>query len=92
MTREIAELIIQEIQKKCGAISNEVIVPLDTRGNLKSYIEAFRVDHVIVGVYNDNLDIVDTYRLSYTDMSLKELKRVLDAYVLFKEEVLDLED
>lgn len=49
---------------------------LDTRGNLVSLIEDFREDNVIVVVYNDSYSIVDTYRLSYTDIPLVTLKEV----------------
>jgi len=84
MKNKVKDCVVQHIQRRYSLLNKDVVVPLDTRGNLKSYIEAYMIDHVIVGVYNDNKDIVDTYRLSYTDMSLKELKTILDSCLLFR--------
>ena len=76
--------IIQDIQHiiycygifDIGEVQAEVSPSLDTRGNLTSLIEDFREDNVIVVVYNDSYSIVDTYRLSYTDIPLVTLKEV----------------
>lgn len=91
ITQDIGSIIsrygIFDIAEVCGEISPS----LDTRGNLTSLIEEFRTDHAIVVVYNNDYSIVDTYRLSYTDMPLDTLKEVRELCLQYQELQADLE-
>lgn len=92
-----AELIIQEIKRviakegmfSIGEVQIESSPSLDTRGNLESFVEVFYLDHAIVVVYNRDYNMVDSYRLSYTDMplsTLKEIRKVCLEYEQLQEE------
>ena len=74
-----------------GEVQGEVSPSIETRGNLTSLLEEFRQDHAIVVVYNNNYSIVDTYRLSYTDMPLDTLKEVQALCLQYEELQADLD-
>ncbi len=91
--------IIQDIQHiiycygifDIGEVQSEVSPSLDTRGNLVSLIEDFREDNAIVVVYNDSYSIVDTYRLSYSNMCVDTLKQIHIICLLYEQQQLDLD-
>ena len=74
-----------------GEVQGEVSPSIETRGNLVSLLEEFRQDHAIVVVYDSNYSIVDTYRLSYTDMPLDTLKEVRALCLQYEEIQADLD-
>ena len=74
-----------------GEVQGEVSPSIETRGNLVSLLEEFRQDHAIVVVYDSNYSIVDTYRLSYTDMPLVTLKEVRALCLQYEEIQADLD-
>lgn len=74
-----------------GEVYGEVSPSIETRGNLVSLLEEFRQDHAIVVVYDSNYSIVDTYRLSYTDMPLVTLKEVRALCLQYEEIQADLD-
>ncbi len=93
------EIIIQDIQyiiSQYGIFDIQEVLAtspsVDTRGNLKSLIEGFQTNNAIIVVYNRDYTIVDTYRLSYEDMSLNTLKQVRAGCLLYQQLQLDLEN
>lgn len=87
---------IQYVIAKNGTFSIEEALDIEcprieTRGNLDSYIESLREDSGIVVTYDYNGDIVDSYRLSYSDMSSKELGQVLDVCLQYQKLQADLD-
>jgi hypothetical protein len=74
-----------------GEVQGEVSPSIETRGNLTSLLEEFRQDHAIVVVYDNDYSIVDTYRLSYTDMPLDTLKEVQALCLQYEEIQADLD-
>lgn len=93
------DLLIQDIRHTIarhgifdiGEILDATSPSLQNRGNLCSLIEEFRQDHCMVVTYNDAYSIVDTYRLSYSEMNIKELGEVLDICLLYQQQELDLD-
>ncbi len=72
-------------------VYGEVSPSIETRGNLTSLLEDFRQDHAIVVVYDRDYSIVDTYRLSYTDMPLVTLKQVQEVCLQYQQLQADLD-
>jgi hypothetical protein len=86
------ELLIKDIQTILSEhgrfdiryIQDDVSLCLASRGNLVSLVEDFMLDYCIVVTYNSDYSMVDSYTLSYLDMSTEELGRVLDICSLFQ--------
>lgn len=93
-------LLVQDIQHiiycygifDIGEVQGEISPSVPTRGNLISLVESFQTDHAFVDVYDRGNDIVDTYRLSYTDMPLDTLKEVRAVCLLYQQLKQDLEN
>lgn len=87
--QDISEVIARQGMFSIGEVEIESSPSLDTRGNLESFVEVFYLDHAIVVVYNRDYSMVDSYRLSYTDMplnTLKEIRKVCLEYEQLQEE------
>lgn len=87
--QDISEVIARQGMFSIGEVETASSPSLDTRGNLESFVGAFYLDHAIVVVYNRDYNMVDSYRLSYTDMpvdTLKEIRKICLEYEQLQEE------
>lgn len=93
--KKVTVQLIQDYIQEWGIFDITEVVDaiypsVPTRGSLVSLVEGFQTDSAIVVVYNRGNDIVDTYRLSYEDMPLGTLKKVLVVCLLYQQLQLDL--
>lgn len=93
------ELLIQDIQSILSqygrfnilSIQDDIAISLSNRGNLVSLVEEFMLGYCVVVTYNSDYTIVDSYTLSYSDMSTKELGDILGVCSLYQQQQLDLD-
>lgn len=89
LAQDIQQVIARHGIFDIGEVLDATSPSLQNRGNLTSLIEEFRQEECIVVTYNNDYSIVDTYRLSYSDMTARELGEVLDICLLYQQQELD---
>lgn len=89
LAHDIQQVIARHGIFDIGEVLDATSPSLQNRGNLCSLVEGFREEECIVVTYNNDYSIVDTYRLSYLDMTARELGEVLDICLLYQSQELD---
>ena len=89
LAHDIEHIIARHGIFDIGEVLDATSPSIANRGNLTSLIEEFREKYCIVVTYNDDYSIVDSYRLSYSEMTARELGEVLDICLLYQKQELD---